>query len=123
LTAATIVALVLTGPAALAQCPCSGAGYAAPVAYGAAYAPAAYAYSLPYATYYTPAPAVAYVPSVPYATYYRPYAAAYVPYAAYYAPAPVYYRPYVRPGVSMYGTPKVYVSGEPVRNAIRAVTP
>ena len=78
-----------------------------PVAYTSYYAPAAYA-PAPYTTYYAPA--------VPYATNYAPYAVA--------APAAVPYRAYYGvPGWSAYGTPRLYVPGEPVRNALRAVTP
>lgn len=54
---------------------------------------------------------------------------------AYYAPVaqtyPARYVPTTRPymtnygmaGWSIYGTPKVYVPGEPVRNVLRAITP
>ena len=41
-------------------------------------------------------------------------------YSTYYASA---YAPYGVVGSSIYGTAKVYVPGEPVRNALRAVTP
>jgi hypothetical protein len=77
-----------------------------------------------YATYYTPAtPQAAYYAPAPqpYTTYYAPVAQ---PYAANYAPAPQPYVPYYGTlGRRMYGTPKVYVPGEPVRNVLRAITP
>ena len=132
-----VVALLLSASAVYAQCGCSAPAapsytsdyapqvtYAAPVAYAASYAaPVAYAAPAPYVSYY--AAPVAYTPA-PYVAYYAPP----VPYAAYYAPRPVYvpivapYRAYYAvPGVSMYGTPRVYVPGEPVRNVLKAVTP
>jgi hypothetical protein len=129
------VVLSLIAAPALAQCGCGGgqvAYYAPPApAYTTYYAPAAtyyapasyvsyYAPAPAYTTYYAPAPyATYYAPATPYATYYAPP----VPYATYYAaPAYVAY-PRVAVGPSIYGTPKVYVRGEPVRNALRAVTP
>jgi hypothetical protein len=134
--AALVVALGLTVSTACAQCGCSYApsytvGYAPSVAY---YAPAE-----PYVTYYAPAASCAScaAPAAPsctsccaaapaYTAYYAPaytYSAYYPPaytYSAYYAPAYVGY--YGRPGWSVYGTPKVYVPGEPVRNVVRAIT-
>jgi hypothetical protein len=94
------------------------AAYYAPAA--AYYAPsvsyAAY-YPAPYAAYYAPAAAY-YAPPVSYAAYYA------APYAAYYAPSvAVYPGYYARPGWSAFGAPRVYVAGQPVRNAVRAVTP
>jgi hypothetical protein len=116
--------VVLSGSAVLAQCGC-----AAPAPVYAPVAPVYTSYYAPAVTYYTPAvtavPTVAYY--TPYVSYYAPAAPTvsyYTPYAAY---APVV-RPYAAyyygvPGWSMYGTPKVYVPGEPLRNAIRATTP
>jgi hypothetical protein len=46
-------------------------------------------------------------------TYYSPVVQ---PYVSYYA-----YSPYVV-GSSIYGAPRVYVQGEPIRNALRALT-
>lgn len=57
------------------------------------------------------APPVAYAPA--------PYVAAYPPYAVPVAP-PAYY---VVPGRNIYGGPRLYVPGEPIRNTWRAVTP
>ena len=48
-------------------------------------------------------------------TYYAPVAQ---PYVSYYTPA---YSPYVA-GWSIYGAPRVYVPGQPVRNVFRALT-
>ena len=134
-------ALVLCGSAVFGQCCGGGAAYvpAAPV-YASYYAPAAPAYATYYApstAYYAPAPvpyAAYYAPPVAYTAYYAPpvaYSTYYAPPVAYstyyaprvaYAPAVVAY-PYARPGWSMYGTPRVYVAGEPVRNILRATTP
>jgi hypothetical protein len=70
----------------------------------------------PYTTYYAPPVAQ------PYVTYYTPPVAQ--PYATYYAPAaPTVVRPYGVVGENIYGAPKVYIRGEPVRNALRAITP
>lgn len=112
------------------------------------YAPAAAA---PVSTCYAPPAAIApttayYAPAVvPTTTYYAPavvptttyYAPAVVPTATYYAPAPVttYYAPavtsYYAPAVAtvpvasplVYARTKYYVTGEPVRNFFRAITP
>lgn len=100
--------------------------YYAPESYNAYYAPTT-AYYAPesYTTYY--APTTTYYAPVPYATYYAPTTAYYAaaPYTTYYSPVaqPYYvgYRDAIGP--SIYGTPKVYVRGEPVRNALRAITP
>jgi hypothetical protein len=108
--------------------------YYAPTAYVASYAPATTAYDAPATTaYYAPATYVA-----NYATttaYYAPaaYTVGYAPTTTYYAPAATtaYYAPAVpasvivngRAGTSIYGTAKIYVPGEPVRNTIRAITP
>ena len=137
---------------AIAQCACGGAqtayiapsytGYAAP-SYTAAYAPAVACASgcascevpATQATYYAPAAesscTTCYAPTT---TYYAPTTAYYAPtttayYApaattAYYAPATtVYYALAAVVGSSVYGTAKVYVPGQPVRNALRAITP
>jgi len=132
------IGLVLSGSAAFAQCGCSSPPVYTTVApsYSTYYAPAAVDYApVSYVTSYAPPAAVSYVtyysPPVvsapaPYVTYYAPPA----PYVTYYSPSvtyapvvtpyPVYYG---RPGWSIYGTPRLYVPGEPVRNTVRAVTP
>lgn len=135
-----IIALTLSGATALADCGCGvqpvytsaapsySTYYApatvdyAPVSQVSYYAPAAAPVS--YVSYYEPAPV--YAPA-PYVTYYAPPVAA-VPYATYYTPYAAYapvvapYRAYYGvPGVSIYGTPRVYVPGEPVRNTLKAV--
>ena len=132
-----VIALIfaVAGSNALAQCGCSSTPVYTPVApsytsYYAApvdYAPVAYTsyYAPPVA--YAPAPFVSYyAPTVPYTTYYAPS----VSYAAYYAPGVAYapvvapYRAYYGvPGRSMFGAPRIYVPGEPVRNTLKAVTP
>lgn len=107
--------LSLMTSAALAQCGCGTAQPSyAPVAptYATYYAPT-YCSRAPNVTYNaTAAPQRAYYAPVaqPYTTYYTPMAQ---PYAVYYGSA----------GRSIYGTPKIYVPGEPVRNVLRAVTP
>jgi hypothetical protein len=80
-----------------------------------------------------PAPCVSVGPRCP--TYYTPPVTNYPPVSciSHYAPAPqvAYYTPvaqpavayYGKPGRSIYGTPKVYVPGEPIRNILRAITP
>ncbi|MEN6452416.1 MAG: hypothetical protein ABFC96_18160 [Thermoguttaceae bacterium] len=76
-----------------------------------------------------PAPCTTcYAPAVPQATYYpAPYATYYAPaaYATYYAPAcstcAVGYCG--RPGYSVFGAPRVYYAGQPVRNTLKAITP
>ena len=122
--ALTVIALVLSASAAFADCGCGSAPVYAPVvsSYSSYYAPSVVEYApAPYVSYYAlpvaPVPTVSYyAPAAPYVTYYSPYAA--------YAPAVVSYRVYYGvPGWSIYGTPRVYVPGEPVRNAVRAVTP
>jgi hypothetical protein len=135
--AAGLLALGLAASPVLAQCNCAGS-------VATTYAPAASSY----ATYYTPTvayyePAASYVsyyaPPAPQVTYYEPaapqvtYYAPATPQVTYYAPAApqvTYYTqaaPYVAyygtAGWSVYGTPKVYMAGEPVRNVLRAVTP
>ena len=88
------------------------------------YAPTATYYApVPYAAYYAPACATCYAPVVPRVTYYVR------PYATYYAPAPcaTCYSPVVGyygvAGRSVFGAPRFYVPGQPVRNVFRAVTP
>ena len=137
LAIAVAAVLVLQASTVLAQCACG----AAPTTYAPAapsyttyYAPAAPSYTTYYAptvTYYPPTSYVAYyAPTTPYVSYYAPATS----YVSYYAPAagcaggcaPVvqpYAAYYGRLGWSMYGTPKVYVPGVPVRNTLRAVTP
>jgi hypothetical protein len=63
---------------------------------------------------------VSYYAPATYATYYTPYTSYYTPTTSYYAAA---YVPYGVVGSSIYGTAKVYVPGEPVRNTLRAITP
>jgi hypothetical protein len=82
------------------------------------------AYYVPAATYYAPVPRVAYYAAPPVATYATYYAPAPQPYTTYYAPAPQPYVAYYGAlGSSIYGTPRVYMPGQPVRNVLRAVTP
>jgi hypothetical protein len=124
-----VIALMLSGSTAFAQCACSyvaTANYVAPVApsYVSYYAPPAVDITpAPYVSYYAPPVAVApapyvsyYAPAVSYATYYSP-RVAYAPVVTSYAVR------YGVPGWSIYGTPRVYVPAEPVRNVVRAVTP
>jgi hypothetical protein len=132
-----VIALLLSGSTAFAQCGCSAPPVVVSAApsYSTYYAPAVADYTpAPYVSYYAPAaapvsyvsyyaPAVApapyvtyYAPPAPYVTYYSPrvtYAPVVAPYAAYYG----------RPGWSIYGAPRVYVPGEPVRNTLKAITP
>jgi hypothetical protein len=104
--------------------------YYAPETYTSYYVPTTTYYAPEtYTSYYAPttayyAPTTAYYPSV-YTSYYAPTTAYYSPYVAYapVAGAAVVASPYTRVGASVYGTPKVYVRGEPVRNAWRAITP
>jgi hypothetical protein len=70
-----------------------------------------------YPNYYIPT--VASCPPVSYVSHYPP-----APRVAYYAPmAQPTVACYGKPGRSIFGTPKVYVPGEPVRNILRAITP
>jgi hypothetical protein len=119
---AVAVALCLVALPAFAQCPC------------AYYGQPAYVSAVPaYTAYYPPVATAYYPPAVSYATYYAPVAPRRVvtyypaPYTTYYAPAPRYYAPVYAPAVvggrSMFGAPRVYVGGQPVRNAVKAVTP
>ena len=134
-----VIIFLLSSSMAFAQCGCSSppvvaaapsyvSDYApqatySPASYVSYYAPPAAYAPAPYVSYY--APPAAYAPA-PYVSYYAPPVA----YAAYYSPAPAYAAPVVPyrayygvAGWSVYGTPRVYVPGEPVRNALRAVTP
>jgi hypothetical protein len=110
--------------------------YYAPSSYSTYYAPTttysapttSVSYYMPTTTYYAPqpyvsyyAPTTAYYAPQPYVSCYAPSVSYYAPTTAYYAPTPyVTARPYAWVGSSVYGTPKVYVAGQPVRNAIRA---
>jgi hypothetical protein len=140
------ISVSLIASTALAQCSCGSvqttyapvvptytANYAPTVTY---YTPESYvANYTPTVTYYAPEPYVAnYTPTVtyyepaPYVTNYAPapYVANYAPatYATYYTPAAQPYVSYYGSvGWSMYGTPTVYVPGQPVRNVLRAITP
>ena len=138
------LSVVLIAPLAYADCGCAATSVAAAPTNTTSYAPTAYAtyytptvaYSAPvtYTSYYVPAatsyttyyaPAVSSVTAVPYVSYYAPATS----YVTYYSPsvavAPVTYSTYYygRPGTSIYGTPRVYVPAEPVRNTLRALTP
>ncbi len=81
--------------------------------------PAYATYYAPTVTYYAPAPYVDYyVPPLAYTTYYPS------SYVTYYGPTVVAYPAYyARPGWSVFGAPRVYVAGQPVRNVLRAITP
>jgi hypothetical protein len=145
----SVVALILGSSSAFAQCGCGSAPVytTAEPTYSANYAPPVADYApTPYVSYYAPAaapvsyvsyyaPPVAYAPA-PYVSYYAPAPS----YATYYSPAPsytTYYSPSVAyapavapyrvlygvPGASIYGAPRVYVPGEPVRNTVKALTP
>lgn len=60
-------------------------------------------------------------PGTSHVAYYAPVTQAY---PSRYVPAPRVYVPNDgMAGWSIYGTPKVYVPGEPVRNVLRAITP
>ena len=125
-----VAALMLSSSVAYAQCGCSALPVYVPAPSYTSYyaAPMAYETPAPYVSYYAPPVSYAayYAPPVPYAAYYAPpvsYAAYYAPGAAY-APVALPYRAYYGvPGWSMFGAPRVYVPGEPVRNALKAVTP
>jgi len=74
--------------------------------------------------YYAPAPVVAYSPVVTYAPVVQP-AVAYSPVVTAYSPV-VVRRPAVTPyviGRGALGQAQVYIPGQPVRNALRFVTP
>ena len=94
-------------PSSCSSCTTATTSYYAPASYVANYAPTT-AYYAPYTTYY--APTTAYYAPAPYTTYYAPGMRASVV-------------PYARSGESIYGTPKIYVQGEPLRNVWRAVSP
>lgn len=114
---AVAVVLSLGTSTLLAQCGCG-------------FAPTTYS---PTIAYYAPAPQVTcYAPATPRVTYYAPVAQTQVAYCTPAAQSCVTsYAPAAQPvvayygvaGVSIYGTPKVYVPGEPVRNVLRAITP
>jgi hypothetical protein len=78
------------------------------VTYGSGYT----SYYAPTTTYYA-APTTTYY-SAPVTSYYAPYTT-YSPVTTYYAPGVV--------GSTIYGTPQVYVPGQPVRNLLRSVIP
>ena len=85
--AVAVLALILSGSTAFAQCGCSSQPVYAPVASGYAsyYAPPVAYTPAPYVSYY--APPVDYAPA-PYVSYYAPPVAyAPAPYVSYYAPA------------------------------------
>jgi hypothetical protein len=101
--------------------PAPQVSYYAPAVQATYYAPA------PQVTYYAPAPQVAYYAPTPQVTYYAPQAAYYAPVAQ---PCVNCYDPVVAarvvygvPGRSMFGAPRLYVPGQPVRNTFRAITP
>ncbi len=133
----TTIGMSFFASTVFAQCGCG--------AVQTTYAPVAASYSAYYpstVTYYAPAqqvtyapvaPVTYYAPVTPQVTYYAPAAPSYTtyyaapavqPYATYYAPAvqptAVYYGV---PGRSIYGTPRVYMPGQPVRNVWRAIVP
>jgi hypothetical protein len=130
---APVVAAAPTYAVNYAPAVTSAVAYEAPVTYTSNYAPAYTTYYAPTVAYQAPvtytsyyAPTTAYAAPVSYASYYAPAA---VPYTTYYSPrvvaAPVAYSTYYYgvPGTSIYGAPRVYVPGEPVRNTLRALTP
>src|SRR5271157_2389379 len=92
LISVAVIALVLSGSIAHAQCGCASSppvatSYLAP-SYASNYAPVAYEAPVSYTSYYAP---VAYQAPVSYVSYYAPPAvAAPVPYVSYYAPAVPY---------------------------------
>ncbi len=102
---------------ALAQCNCGG-----PVTSYVPDVPSCTTHCAPAVVHYASAPRTTYLaPAAPHVTYYVPVAQ---PYTVSFAPAAqprVAY--YGVAGWSLYGTPKVYVPGEPVRNVWRAITP
>jgi hypothetical protein len=144
---AIAVVISLFASSVFAQCGCGSVGTTyAPVAPSySAYYPSTVTYYAPaQQTAYAPAESVAYyAPATPQVTYYAPatpqvtyYAPAAPSYTTYYAapavqPYTTYYAPAVQPtvvyygapGRSIYGTPRVYMPGQPVRNVLRAVTP
>jgi hypothetical protein len=125
---ATMAAIVLSvgSSAARAQCGCDFAetAYAPAVPSYSSYT--AYAPVVPsYSSYF--APTVAYYAPPPYISYYAQtttYVGYSSPYVAYSAPV---VRPWAAyygvPGWSVFGAPRAYVAGQPVRNVLRAVTP
>jgi len=141
ITIVAFLAFSLTASVVFAQCGCGAATSYAPVApsYTTNYVPTTTYYAPEtYTSYY--APTTTYYAPETYTSYYAPTTAYYAPsvYTSYYTPTTAYYSPYVtnyapvagpagayygRVGASIYGTPKVYVRGEPVRNTWRALTP
>jgi hypothetical protein len=113
LAATMVVVLSLSVSPVFGQCWGSVATTYVPAepAYTPYYAPTVPYYApVPHVDYYAPLAAhTTYYPS-PYATYYGPTVAAY----------PAYY---ARLGWSVFGAPRVYVAGQPVRNVLRAITP
>jgi hypothetical protein len=117
IVAATVLAGGMCCSAAFGQCGCGSAGpaYVPAADYSACCAPplscgapvTEVAYDRGPATYDSP-PVRAYYPG--------PVAR---PYVAYYSP-PAYR---AVPGRTIYGTPKMYVPGQPLRNVWRAITP
>jgi hypothetical protein len=131
--AAVGVVMGLFASAAFGQCGC-----ALPQTVYMPVAPSYSAYYPSTVTYYGAEPQVTYyAPSEPQVTYYAPAASSYVTYYAapavsgyttYYGstvtPYTTYYAPVVYYGnTSVYGIPRVYVPGQPVRNVLRAVGP
>ncbi len=137
----TFLAFILAASTVFAQCGCGATTTTyMPVAptYTAYYAPATVYYPaetytscyVPTTTYYAPevytsyyTPATTYYAPAAYTSYYTPTTAYYTPYVTYAPVATPYVTYYGRVGSSVYGTPKVYVRGEPVRNALRTITP
>ena len=75
----------------------------------------------PVGTFAVPAPRVVqYAPAAPYSAMRVTPGARVVAYAPAVHPVVAYYGV---AGTSIFGTPKVYVHGEPVRNVLRAITP
>ena len=87
--------------------------------FGQCFGSVATTYVSEYTTYYAPVLYVDYyAPPVAYTTYYPS------PYVTYYGPTVAAYPAYhVKPGWSVFGAPRVYVAGQPVRNVLRAITP
>jgi DNA-directed RNA polymerase II subunit RPB1 len=97
-----------------------------------------YAGSAPVTTYYAPATTTYYAPTTAYyaptTSYYAARTSYYAPTTSYYAPTTAYYgatavaapvvvgRPAVL-GSGSLGQPKVYIPGQPIRNALRWATP
>jgi hypothetical protein len=120
IAAVAAIGLALSASAVLAQCNCGPveAGYVGSV-------PSYTTYYAPSVTYYAPVPYVSYYAPAPYVSYRAPV----VPYVAYYSPYVAYRAPLVRPyaaydgvgGWGVYGRPRIYVPGVPVRRAVGVV--